>query len=104
MINIKERSVKLVKKRTESLQIRLTDRTKRRLLSVATDKSMSMNDVVNLAVKNYLDDYDMSYSQPNEVIDRMNAILQSQMNIVSLINRLSDKIDHELSGNYDRDN
>lgn len=104
MINIKERSVKLVKKRTESLQIRLTDRTKRRLLSVATDKSMSMNDVVNLAVKNYLDDYDMSYSQPNEVIDRMNAILQSQMNIVSSINRLSDKIDHELSGNYDRDN
>lgn len=104
MINIKERSVELVKKRTESLQIRLTDRTKRRLLSVATDKSMSMNDVVNLAVKNYLDDYDMSYSQPNEVIDRMNAILQSQMNIVSSINRLSDKIDHELSGNYDRDN
>lgn len=104
MINIKERSVKLVKKRTESLQIRLTDRTKRRLLSVATDKSMSMNDVVNLAVKNYLDDYDMSYSQPNEVIDRMNAILQSQMNIVSSINRLSDKIDHELSGNVDRDN
>lgn len=104
MINIKERSVKLVKKRTESLQIRLTDRTKRRLLSVATDKSMSMNDVVNLAVKNYLDDYDMSYSQPNEVIDRMNAILQSQMNIVSSINRLSDKIDYELSGNNDRDN
>ena len=93
-----------MKKRTESLQIRLTDRTKRRLLSVATDKSMSMNDVVNLAVKNYLDDYDMSYSQPNEVIDRMNAILQSQMNIVSSINRLSDKIDHELSGSYDRDN
>ena len=93
-----------MKKRTESLQIRLTDRTKRRLLSVATHKSMSMNDVVNLAVKNYLDDYDMSYSQPNEVIDRMNAILQSQMNIVSSINRLSDKIDHELSGNYDRDN
>ena len=93
-----------MKKRTESLQIRLTDRTKRRLSTLANDKSMSMNDIVNLAIKNYLDDYDMSYSQPNEVIDRMNAILQSQMNIVSSINRLSDKIDHELSGNYDRDN
>jgi len=38
-----------VKKRTESLQIRLTDRTKRRLSMLANDKSMSMNDIVNLA-------------------------------------------------------
>ena len=74
-----------MKKRTESLQIRLTDRTKRRLSTLANDKSMSMNDIVNLAIKNYLDDYDMTYSEPDMVLDRMNSVLRSQMNMLNLL-------------------
>ena len=81
-----------MKKRTESLQIRLTDRTKRRLSTLANDKSMSMNDIVNLAIKNYLDDYDMTYSEPDMVLDRMNSVLRSQMNMVEQMREVKSKL------------
>lgn len=81
-----------MKKRTESLQIRLTDRTKRRLSTLANDKSMSMNDIVNLAIKNYLDDYDMTYTEPDMVLDRMNSVLRSQMNMVDQVRDVKDRL------------
>ena len=74
-----------MKKRTESLQIRLTD-------TLANDKSMSMNDIVNLAIKNYLDDYDMTYSEPDMVLDRMNSVLRSQMNMVEQMREVKSEL------------
>ena len=53
---------------------------------------MSMNDIVNLAIKNYLDDYDMTYSEPDMVLDRMNSVLRSQMNMVDQVRDVKDKL------------
>lgn len=70
----------------KGLQIRMLDSTKRRLASIAEDKNMSMNEIVNIALKNYIDEIDMEYSQPDMVVDRLNEVLVSQMNIVSGVN------------------
>lgn len=70
----------------KGLQIRMLDSTKRRLGSIADDKNMSMNEIVNIALKNYIDEIDMEYSQPDMVVDRLNEVLVSQMNIVSGVN------------------
>ena len=72
----------------KGLQIRMPDSTKRRLASIAEDKNMSMNEIVNIALKNYIDEIDMEYSQPDMVVDRLNEVLVSQMNIVSGVNDL----------------
>lgn len=72
----------------KGLQIRMLDSTKRRLASIAEDKNMSMNEIVNMALKNYIDEIDMEYSQPDMVVDRLNEVLVSQMNIVSGVNDL----------------
>ena len=72
----------------KGLQIRMLDSTKRRLASIAEDKNMSMNEIVNIALKNYIDEIDMEYSQPDMVVDRLNEVLVSQMNIVSGVNDL----------------
>ena len=70
----------------KGLQIRMLDSTKRRLASIAEDKNMSMNEIVNIALKNYIDEIDMEYSQPDMVVDRLHEVLVSQMNIVSGVN------------------
>lgn len=70
----------------KGLQIRMLDSTKRRLASIAEDKNMSMNEIVNIALKNYIDEIDMEYSQPDMVVDRLNEVLVSQMNLVSGVN------------------
>ena len=70
----------------KGLQVRMLDSTKRRLASIAEDKNMSMNEIVNIALKNYIDEIDMEYSQPDMVVDRLNEVLVSQMNIVSGVN------------------
>ena len=66
----------------------MLDSTKRRLASIAEDKNMPMNEIVNIALKNYIDEIDMEYSQPDMVVDRLNEVLVSQMNIVSGVNDL----------------
>ena len=76
----------------KGLQIRMLDSTKRRLASIAEDKNMSMNEIVNIALKNYIDEIDMEYSQPDMVVDRLNEVLVSQMNIVSGVNELKGMI------------
>ena len=76
----------------KGLQIRMLDSTKRRLASIAEDKNMSMNEIVNIALKNYIDEIDMEYSQPDMVVDRLNEVLVSQMNIVSGVNDIKGMI------------
>lgn len=78
---------------TESINVRLPVRLKRRLKDISSDRGISMNDIIVTAVKNYVDDADMSYSAPDLILDRMNEILMSNMNMVNAINRLGDKID-----------
>lgn len=81
-------------KKTSSLQIRLLPRTKRRLSDLANDKNVSMNDIVNVAVQNYIDEADMSYSAPDMVVDLINEVLVSQMSIISALKAIDEKIDN----------
>ena len=54
----------MVKIPKERLNIQIPTRIKRRLKEVATDKELSMNDVINQAIKDYLDRVDFHHSAP----------------------------------------
>lgn len=77
------------KSKMYTLNIRLTDRTKRRLMLLAEDKDVSMNEIVNIALSNYLDDQDMNHSAPDLVLDRMKQLLVSQMNIKQVLEKVA---------------
>lgn len=86
----------------KGLQIRMLDSTKRRLAAIADDKNMSMNEIVNIALKNYIDEIDMEYTEPNIVVDRLNEVLTSQMQVVQglsdlkfQVRKLEDTIENE---------
>lgn len=56
---------------------------------LAEDKDVSMNEIVNIALSNYLDDQDMNHSAPDLVLDRMKQLLVSQMNIKQVLEKVA---------------
>lgn len=82
----------MVKIPKERLNIQIPTRIKRRLKEVATDKELSMNDLINQAIKDYLDRVDFHHSAPDFVLDRLNQVLVGQMNISQRMTHLEQKV------------
>ena len=75
----------------ERLNITLTSRMKRQVRDIAEDKGLSMNQLINDALKNYIDRVNFNHSAPDYVADRLNQVLVSQMNLSQQVQTLIDK-------------
>lgn len=69
------------------MSLYIPQRLKRRLKLVADDRQISMNDLVNQAIKNDLDRIDDSYSAPDLVLDRLSELLNAQIANATLLNK-----------------
>ena len=62
-------------------------RIKRRIKLLADDENVKMNDIILRAVQEYLDRKDAAYSSPDYVLERLNEVLNSQIELVQAVNK-----------------
>lgn len=73
----------------DKINISIPKRLKRRLKALSEDKDVSMNDLVNEAISDYLDRMDANYSAPDLVLDRLNQLFVSQMNLIEQLDQIN---------------
>ena len=76
----------------QKLNISMPSRLKRRVQLLATDKGITMNDLILHAIEDYLNKSDGTYA--DFVADRLSQVLNSQMAIIQQLNRLTMKLDN----------
>lgn len=76
----------------ERFNVTLTKRVKRRLKEIANDQGTSMNQIINQAVLDYIHRVDFEHSTPDFVVDRLNQVLVSQMNLTSTCQAILDEL------------
>lgn len=76
----------------DRLNIYLPIRLKRRLKEIASDKDMTMNDLVVTAISDMIDRMDANYSAPDMVLDRMTELFNSQISVIDKLDDLNDSI------------
>ena len=82
------------------LNITVMNSTKRRLQSYCEEHGdISMGDVVDAALKNFLDRKDRDHAAPDLVLDRMNQLLLSNMKIAQSLGIANDKLDEIIDDN-----
>ena len=77
----------------QKLNISMPSRLKRRVQLLATDKGITMNDLILHAIEDYLKS-DGTYQNADFVADRLSQVLNSQMAIIQQLNRLTMKLDN----------
>lgn len=77
----------------ERLNITLPSRLKRQIKDIAGDKQLSMNQVIIDALKDYVDRVNFSHSAPDYVLDRLNQVLMSQMNLTQVVKDLKEQLE-----------
>ena len=87
------------------LNITIMNSTKNRLQAYCEEHGdITMGDVVDAALKNFLDRQDRDHAAPELVLDRMNQLLLSNMRIAQSIGQVNDKIDHFIEeGGFDNE-
>lgn len=78
----------------QKLNISMPSRLKRRVQLLATDKGITMNDLILHAIEDYLNKSDGTYQNADFVSDRLSQVLNSQMAIIQQLNRLTMKLDN----------
>lgn len=82
--------------RKERFNITIPSRQKRNLQQIAEHKGLSMNKVILDAINDYIDRVNYTYSAPDLVLDRMNQILVSQMNLTQAVQKLIDNMEGDV--------
>lgn len=72
----------------------MPSRLKRRVQLLASDKGITMNDLILHAIEDYLNKSDGTYQNADFVVDRLSQVLNSQMAIIQQLNRLTMKLDN----------
>ena len=93
-----------VKEQRDRTHVKIPVRLKRRIKEIATDKNMAMNDIIVDAIRNYVDRLDGSYAEPDLVLDRLNQVLTSQINLTQSLSQTTLKVDELLDAVRRRDN
>lgn len=83
-----------IKPAKQKLNISMPSRLKRRVQTLASDKGITMNDLILHAIEDYLNKSDGTYQNADLVADRLSQVLNSQMAIIQQINRLTMKLDN----------
>ena len=77
----------------ERVNVAVSESTKSRLVRYAESRGVSQGDVVEDALKNFFERLDREHSAPDLVLDRMNTLVMSVMQLNMAVGKMSDKID-----------
>lgn len=83
-----------IKPAKQKLNISMPSRLKRRVQLLASDKGITMNDLILHAIEDYLNKSDGTYQNADFVADRLSQVLNSQMAIIQQLNRLTMKLEN----------
>ena len=75
------------------IDVNVSDSTKNRLVQYAKERGISQGDVVEDALKNFFERLDRKHSAPDLVLDRMNTLIMSVMQLNMATGQILDKLD-----------
>lgn len=75
------------------INVAISDSMKNRLLQYAADRDISQGDVVDDALRNFFEHLDRKHSAPDLVLDRINTLTMSVMQLNMAVGQMNDKLD-----------
>lgn len=75
------------------LDVNIPDSLKERLTEYANDRDVHQGDVVEDALRNFFERLDRKNSAPDLVLERMNALTMSVMQLNMAVGQINDKLD-----------
>lgn len=77
----------------ERINAAVSESTKNRLVKYAESRGVSQGDVIEDALKNFFERLDREHSAPDLVLDRMNTLVMSVMQLNMAVGEMNDKLD-----------
>lgn len=77
----------------ERINVAVSESTKNRLVKYAESRGVSQGDIVEDALKNFFERLDREHSAPDLVLDRMNTLTMSVMQLNMAVGKILDKLD-----------
>lgn len=78
----------------QRINVPVSDSTKSRLVEYAAQRGISQGDVVEDALKNFFERLDRKNSAPDLVLDRINTLVMSVMQLNMAAGQTLDKVTH----------
>lgn len=75
------------------LNVAISDSVKSRLDEYAKERDVSQGDVTDDALRNFFEHLDRKHSAPDLVLDRINTLIMSVMQLNMAVGEIRDKID-----------
>lgn len=75
------------------INVTISESTRNRLVAYAKDRGISQGDVVEDAMKNFFERLDRQNSAPDLVLDRINTLTMSVMQLNMAVGQMNDKLD-----------
>lgn len=77
----------------ERINVTISESAKNRLVKYANDRNVSQGDVVDDALKNFFERLDRAQSAPDLVLDRLNTLTMSMMQLNMAVGRIMDRLE-----------
>lgn len=74
------------------INVTISESSKNRLMQYAADRNVSQGDVVEDALKNFFERLDRKHSAPDLVLDRLNTLTMSIMQLNMAVGQIMDKL------------
>lgn len=74
------------------INVTVSDSTRNRLVEYAKDRNVSQGDVVDDALRNFFEHLDRKHSAPDLVLDRINTLTMSVMQMNMAVGEIMDKL------------
>lgn len=75
------------------INVTISESSRNRLVQYAADRNVSQGDVVEDALKNFFERLDRAHSAPDLVLDRINTLTMSVMQLNMAAGQIMDKLD-----------
>lgn len=76
----------------ERINVTISESAKNRLVKYANDRNVSQGDVVDDALKNFFERLDRAQSAPDLVLDRLNTLTMSMMQLNMAVGQIIDRL------------
>lgn len=74
------------------INVTISESARNRLVQYAADRNVSQGDVVEDALKNFFERLDRQHSAPDLVLDRINTLTMSVMQLNMAVGEIMDKL------------
>ena len=77
----------------ERINVTISESAKNRLVKYANDRNVSQGDVVDDALKSFFERLDRAQSAPDLVLDRLNTLTMSMMQLNMAVGLIMDRLE-----------